>query len=76
MSEWLSEPVRAWLYRIASALVPLLVLAGWLAEDVAQQVLEVVAAVLGMGAAGMAARHTRTKRQRQRQRQRQREANR
>lgn len=67
MSEWLSEPTRAWIYRIASAVAGLLVLLGVLTEDVAQQVLLIAAAVLGTGGAGMAARHTRTKRQRQRE---------
>lgn len=58
MSEWLSEPVRAWAYRVIAAAVPLLVILGLVGDDVAQQVLLIAAAVLGTGGAGLAARHT------------------
>lgn len=67
MGEWLDEPTRAWLYRVAVAVAGLLTILGVLSDEVAQQVLLIAAAVLGTGGAGMAARHTRTKRQRQRE---------
>lgn len=55
------EHVRAYLYRIATALIPLLVVLGVVAGDQAQLVLNVVAAVLGVGASGLAAANTTTK---------------
>jgi len=45
---------RAWLYRIAVAGVPLLVAIGTVTGDMAQLILNVIAAVLGVGAGGMA----------------------
>lgn len=55
MVEKLFTPeVRTWLYGISVALIPLLVTAGVLAGDSAQQVLNLVAAVLGLGNAGLA----------------------
>lgn len=50
---WTAER-RAWLYKIAVALVPLLVSIGIVTGDVAQLILNVLAAILGVGASGMA----------------------
>lgn len=55
------EHVRAYLYRVATATIPLLVVVGVVAGDQAQLVLNVVAAVLGVGASGLAAANTTTK---------------
>jgi len=45
---------RRWLYQVAVAAVPLLIAIGFLTEDIAQLILNVVAAVLGVGAGTMA----------------------
>lgn len=45
---------RAWLYKVAVAGVPLLVAIGTVTGDMAQLILNVIAAVLGVGAGGMA----------------------
>ncbi len=50
---WTAER-RRWLYQVAVAAVPLLIAIGFLTEDIAQLVLNAVAAVLGVGAGGMA----------------------
>ena len=45
---------RSWLYSVMVASVPLLVAVGLLTGDVAQLVLNVIAAVLAVGGGGMA----------------------
>lgn len=45
---------RSWLYSVMVALVPLLVAVGLLTGDIAQLVLNVVAAVLAVSGGGMA----------------------
>jgi hypothetical protein len=50
---WNAEK-RAWLYKVAVAGVPLLVAIGTVTGDMAQLILNVIAAVLGVGAGGMA----------------------
>ncbi len=45
---------RAWLYKVAVALVPLLVAVGTVTQDIAQLILNVIAAILAVGAGGMA----------------------
>ena len=50
---WTAER-RAWIYKIAVAGVPLLVAIGIVTGDMAQLILNVIAAVLGVGAGGMA----------------------
>jgi uncharacterized membrane protein len=45
---------RRWLYQVAVAAVPLMIAIGFLTEDIAQLVLNVLAAVLGVGAGAMA----------------------
>lgn len=45
---------RAWLYKVAVAAVPLLIAIGVVSGDIAQLILNVLAAVLGVGASGMA----------------------
>lgn len=50
---WTAER-RAWLYKVAVAGVPLMVAVGIVTGDLAQLILNVIAAVLGVGAGGMA----------------------
>jgi hypothetical protein len=45
---------RAWLYKVAVSMVPLLVAMGIVAQDIAQLILNVVAAILAVGASGLA----------------------
>lgn len=45
---------RAWLYSIASSLVPLLVAIGFFTEGIAQLTLNVIAAILAVGSGSMA----------------------
>jgi len=54
------QPVRAWLYRIGTAVVPLLVFYGVLAENAAALWVGLLGAVLGFGQSAMAAAHTPT----------------
>ena len=49
-----TEKRRAWLYKVAVALVPLLVAVGTVTQDIAQMILNVIAALLAVGAGGMA----------------------
>jgi hypothetical protein len=49
-----NERRRAWLYKVAVALVPLLVAVGTITQDIAQLVMNVIAALLAVGAGGMA----------------------
>lgn len=60
MNDKIPQEVRAWLYRIGAAVVPLLVFYGVLAEDAASLWLGVLGAVLGFGQAALAAVHTPT----------------
>lgn len=50
---WTAER-RGWLYKIAVALVPLLTAVGIVTQDTAQLILNVIAALLAVGAGGMA----------------------
>ena len=59
--ELIPQRTRAWIYRVAAAVVPLLVLLGVLADDVAQHVLLIAAAVLAVGEGTLAAVHTPTR---------------
>jgi len=45
---------RRWLYQVAVSAVPLLIAIGFLTEDIAQLILNVLAAILGVGAGTMA----------------------
>ena len=54
LAGWWTASRRQWLYQVAVAAVPLLIAVGFLTEDIAQLVLNVLAAVLGVGASGMA----------------------
>lgn len=58
MDRWLSESTRAWLYRVASATVPLLVAYGVVADSTAALWLGLAGALLGTGATTLAAVHT------------------
>ena len=49
-----NEKRRAWLYKVAVALVPLLVAVGTVTQETAQLILNVIAALLAVGAGGMA----------------------
>ena len=51
---WWTAERRAWLYKIAVAAVPLCISIGLVTGDMAQLILNVLAAVLGVGAGGMA----------------------
>jgi len=52
-----NESRRAWLYKVVVAVVPLLVAVGIVTQDIAQLMLNVVAAMLAVGAGGMALSH-------------------
>lgn len=52
------QPVRAWIYRVATAVVPLLILYGVLSDSEAAVWLGVSGAVLDFGTSGLAARNT------------------
>ena len=54
LTGWWTAGRRQWLYQVAVAAVPLLIAVGFLTEDIAQLVLNVLAAILGVGASGMA----------------------
>ena len=54
LAGWWTAARRQWLYQVAVAAVPLMIAVGFLTEDIAQLVLNVLAAVLGVGASGMA----------------------
>jgi len=45
---------RRWLYQVAVAAVPLMIALGFLTDDIAQLVLNALAAILGVGAGSMA----------------------
>ncbi len=45
---------RAWLYSVATSLIPLLVAIGFMTGETAQLVLNVVAAILAVGSGSMA----------------------
>jgi len=50
---WTAEK-RAWLYKVAVSAVPLMISIGLITGDIAQLILNVLAAVLGVSASGMA----------------------
>ena len=51
---WWTAERRAWLYKIAVAAIPLLIAIGVITGEMAQLILNILAAVLGVGAGGMA----------------------
>jgi hypothetical protein len=55
--EWFSPRVRAWLYGIVAAVVPLLIVLGTLSDDIGQAVLNIAAALLAIGSSTMARAH-------------------
>ena len=58
-NRWVPSPaVRAWLYGIVAALVPLLVLLGVFSTEVGAHVLNLAAAFLAIGGLALAARNT------------------
>lgn len=62
MIEWFKQPAnRAYVYRVVTTLMPLLILTGVLANDVAAEVVLIAAAVLGIGTPALAAANTSTK---------------
>ena len=56
------EHVRAYIYRVLTALVPLLVAYGVVTEGTVGLWLQLAGAVLAVGGTGLAAAHTSTKR--------------
>ena len=54
MDKFWNEKRRAWLYSVMVALVPLLVAVGLLTGEIAQLVLNVCAAILGVAGGSMA----------------------
>jgi hypothetical protein len=50
---WLTPPRRAYLYRVALASVPLLVLTGWMTNEAALYLVGFIAATLGTGTAAI-----------------------
>ena len=61
MNDKVPQEVRAWLYRVGAAVVPLLVFYGVLADDAAALWLGVLGAILGFSQATLAAVHTSTR---------------
>lgn len=58
----MSEANRAYIYRIITTAIPLLAIAGYAVDsETAQNILLFAAAVLGLGAGGLAAANTTTK---------------
>lgn len=51
---WWTAERRAWLYKVAVAAIPLLIAIGVITGEMAQLILNIIAAVLGVGAGGMA----------------------
>lgn len=56
-----TEATRAWIYRVVTAAIPILVAAGVVAGGDAQLWLGLAAAVLGVGAGGLATVNTSTR---------------
>lgn len=54
VAKWWTAEKRAWLYKIAVAAVPLLIAVGIVSGEMAQLILNVLAAILGVSATGMA----------------------
>lgn len=58
----MDEATRAWIYRVIVAAIPLLFIVGVAVdEQSAQNILQFAAAVLGLGAGGLATLNTSTK---------------
>lgn len=58
-NRWVPSPaVRAWLYGIIAAVVPLLVLLGVFSTEIGAHVLNIAAAFLAIGALTLAAKNT------------------
>ena len=53
-----NEATRKWIYGIATAVIPLLVLLGYINDEIASSVTNIVAAVLGTTALGLATANT------------------
>jgi len=51
---WWTAERRQWLYKVAVAAVPLMIAVGVVTGEMAQLILNVLAAVLGVSASGMA----------------------
>lgn len=58
----MSERHRAYAYRVSVAIVPLLVLYGFITEEAAPLWVGLLAAVLGAGPSALATKHTSTRR--------------
>jgi hypothetical protein len=58
----MNEQVRAYIYRVAAAVVPLLVILGWVTQEIATEALAILGAALIIGEGGLllAAKNTST----------------
>jgi hypothetical protein len=54
LAGWWTAERRQWLYQVAVAAVPLMIAVGLVTGEMAQLILNVLAAVLGVSASGMA----------------------
>lgn len=54
LAGWWTAARRQWLYKVAVAAVPLMIAVGVVTGEMAQLILNVLAAVLGVSASGMA----------------------
>ena len=54
IAKWWTAERRQWLYKVAVAAVPLMIAVGVVSGEMAQLILNVLAAVLGVSASGMA----------------------
>ena len=54
IAKWWTAERRQWLYKVAVAAVPLMIAVGVVTGEMAQLILNVLAAVLGVSASGMA----------------------
>lgn len=59
MIKWFHDPLhRKYVYNVVAALIPILIATGFLVPGVSDLVLVAVAAVLGLGSAGLASVNT------------------
>lgn len=56
-----NERTRAYIYRVVTAVIPLLIILGVVSNEVAGAVLGIAAAVLAVGSTGLASANTTTK---------------
>lgn len=54
MKDFLTAERRAWVYRVAASTVPLLITLGFLTDELAGIILNIAAAILGVGSSALA----------------------